>query len=157
NRHDGDLAWMDQTRSKGLLAVDLLGFERPEAAALHAVRELRGGGFGGCNYLIAAPDAAFLIQAPGASRVAAGPLAPGIHAMTNLDADDDADPRIRLVAANLNPADFRDSAVRICRDPRIIVEGAERGTVSSSLIAIGEDVVFEHILGDPRANAYLHF
>src|SRR5262249_34673908 len=82
--------------SKGLLAVELLGFEGPDAAVRFAVRELRGGGFGGCNYLIAGPNAGFLIQAPGASRVSAGPIAPGIHAMTNLDFDDAADPRIRL-------------------------------------------------------------
>ena len=29
NRSDGELAWEDQTRSKGLLAVNLLGFDRP--------------------------------------------------------------------------------------------------------------------------------
>ena len=28
NRSDGELAWEDQTRSKGLLAVDLLSFDR---------------------------------------------------------------------------------------------------------------------------------
>ena len=30
NRHDGELAWEDQTRSRGLLAVNLLGFDDPE-------------------------------------------------------------------------------------------------------------------------------
>ena len=33
NRHDGELAWADQTRSRGLLAVFLLGSDRPEHAA----------------------------------------------------------------------------------------------------------------------------
>src|ERR1700758_2471748 len=32
NRHDGELAWADQVRSRGLLAVALLGFPRPEPA-----------------------------------------------------------------------------------------------------------------------------
>jgi uncharacterized protein with NRDE domain len=33
NRRDGELAWADQVRSRGLLAVELLGVEDPERAA----------------------------------------------------------------------------------------------------------------------------
>src|SRR5262249_28333290 len=53
NRSDGELAYEEQTRSKGLLAVDLLGFRRPEDAVHFASSELASGGFGGCNYLMA--------------------------------------------------------------------------------------------------------
>jgi uncharacterized protein with NRDE domain len=157
NRHDGELAWADQVRSRGLLAVELLGFDRPESAMRFARAELGRGGFGGCNYLIAGPDAAFVVEAPSASRVSVVALPPGIHAMTNLDLDDADDPRIRIVTAKLDPLDFTASARRICRDERIIVPGSERGTVSSSLITIGEQIVFEHILGDPRGRDYERF
>ncbi len=133
NRHDGDLAWEDQTRSKGLLAVNLLGFDQPARASRYARAELVRGGFGGCNYLIAGAEAAFVVQAPGATRVAVTDLTPGIHAMTNLDLDDPQDPRIQLVAANLEPRDFPASAGRICRDDRIVIAGTDRGTVSSSV------------------------
>ena len=78
-------------------------------------------------------------------------------AMTNLDLDDADDPRIRFVAANLEPADFPASAGRICRDDRIVIAGADRGTISSSLIVIGEEIGFEHILGDPRGRDYQRF
>jgi uncharacterized protein with NRDE domain len=157
NRHDGELAWEDQTRSRGLLAVDLLGFDHPERALHFARAELAQGGFGGCNTLIASRETAFVIQAPGAGRISVLELTPGIHAMTNLDLDAAGDPRIRFVAANLDPGDFPASAGRICRDPRIVVPDAERGTISSSLIMIGDEIVFDHILGDPRDRAYDRF
>src|SRR5436190_22346319 len=69
NRSDGELAWEDQTRSRGLLAVELLGFDRPERATRWARAELASGGFGGCNYLIAGRDTAFIVQAPGAEQI----------------------------------------------------------------------------------------
>src|SRR5579883_1234681 len=69
NRSDGELAPERQTRSKGLLAVDLLGFRHPEDAVGFARSELASGGFGGCNYLIAGPSAGFVIEAPAATRI----------------------------------------------------------------------------------------
>lgn len=157
NRSDGALAWEDQTRSRGLLAVALLGFDRAEAAARFARSELATGGFGGCNYLVAGRDSACVIQAPGAGRVAVIELPPGIHAMTNLDIDDRGDPRIRYVKDQLDPADFLASAGRICRDDRIIIAGADRGTIASSLIQIGAGIGLHHIRGDPRGREYEQF
>jgi uncharacterized protein with NRDE domain len=157
NRHDGELAWADQTRSRGLLTVQLLGYQEPEQAARAARFELAQGGYGGCNFLIASPAAAFVVQAPGARRISVTSLEPGIHAMTNLDLDDDADPRIGLVRASLEPADFFSSAARLGRDERILVSGAERGTISSSLILAGDEIVLYHIEGDPRGRDYQEF
>jgi uncharacterized protein with NRDE domain len=157
NRHDGELAWADQTRSRGLLTVLLLDSDRPENAARIARSALTQGGYGGCNFLIAAADAAFIVQAPGSTHVSVAPLDPGIHAMTNLDLDDDDDPRIRLVRTTLQPEHFITSAARLCRDDRIVVAGAERGTVSSSLILAGDEIVLYHIEGDPRGRSYHQF
>jgi uncharacterized protein with NRDE domain len=157
NRRDGELAWADQVRSRGLLAVDLLGFDDPDRAARHARSELTGGGFGGCNYLIANRESAFIVQAPGARRVSSAGLPPGVHAMTNLDLDDAHDPRIRFVLGHLEPRRFAPSARRICRDERIVIAGPERGTVSSSLIAVGRAIRFSHLMGDPRQGAYETF
>jgi uncharacterized protein with NRDE domain len=154
NRRDGELAWIDQIRSRGLLAVSLLGFEHPAEAADFARRELARGGYGGCNYLIASRAAAFVVQAPGARRISTKSLPPGLHCMTNLDLNDDEDRRIRFVRENLDPSQFVASAQRICRDPRMIVDGSDRGTISSSLIKVGVRVEFYHIVGDPRDAAY---
>lgn len=154
NRSDSRLPFEEQTRSKGLLAVDLLDFNDPEEAMRFAQSELTSGGFGGCNYLIAGRDAAFVVEAPGVSSVRIKELSPGIHAMTNLDVDDRNDPRIRIVAAEFDPRDFPASAARLCRDERIVLPGLERGTISSSLIAIGDEILFDHIRGDPRGRDY---
>jgi len=157
NRRDGELPWVEQVRSRGLLAVRLLGRDQPEPAARFALSELARGGYGGCNFLIASPDAAFVVHAAGARRLSLVKLQRGVHAMTNLDLDDDADARVRFVIANLDPADFIASSGRICRDQSIVITGVERGTVSSSLILAGDEVVFYHILGVPSGRDYQEY
>ena len=111
NRHDGELAWADQVRSRGLLAVRLLGDDRPEHAA--RVRSHRAGA--GWIWRLQFPDRRPRMphsscRPPEPARVSVIRLEPGIHAMTNLDLDDDDDPRIRLVRATLEPGDFIASA-----------------------------------------------
>ena len=157
NRHDGELAWADQLRSRGLLAVLLLDSDLAEDAAQVAQSELAQGGYGGCNFLVADADAAFVVQARGPSRISVTSLEPGIHAMTNLDLDDDDDLRVQLVRTTLEPEGFIASAARLCRDPRIVVSGAERGTVSSSLIVAGDEIVLYHIEGNPIGREYQQF
>jgi uncharacterized protein with NRDE domain len=156
NRHDGALAWADQFRSRGLLAVSLLDSQFPDRAIAVAQAELEKGGYGGCNFLVANADAALVVQAPGAQSISVTRLEPGTHAMTNLDLDDD-DPRINLVRATLERADFVASAGRLCRDGRIVVGDDVRGTVSSSLIVAADDIALYHLQGDPRDRAYQRF
>src|SRR5271156_3762552 len=69
NRHDGELAWADQIRSRGLLAVELIGIVQPADAALAARHALAQGGYGGCNFLIANRESAFIVEAPGQARI----------------------------------------------------------------------------------------
>ena len=154
NRNDGELPYAAQTRSKGLLAVDLLGFDDPARAAQYAREQLTGGGFGGCNYLIAGADLALVVQAPGAARVSVTELSLGIHAMTNLDLDDANDARIRVVAENLQLRDFPGSARRICRDDRIVIPGADRGTISSSVLLVDATIALDHVQGVDRHDRY---
>jgi len=157
NRRDGELAFADQIRSRGLLSVALLAFVEPKIALQFAQEELATGGYGGCNYLIATSEAAFVVHAPGAQRVSAKTLPPGVHAMTNLDLNDANDPRVRFVHQNLEPNQFALSAQQICRDERILIRGAERGTVSSSLVKIGKEIHFYHLMGDPSRGEYETF
>jgi uncharacterized protein with NRDE domain len=157
NRRDGELSPSEPLRSRGWLAVELLGFEDPGRAVRHARGDLTRGGYGGVNFLIAGPSAAFVVQAPGPRRITVEGLRPGVHAITNLDLDDGADPRIRIVHEGLEPGQFVASARRICRDERVVIAGADRGTVSSSLIVVGGAIDFYHILGDPAAGEYESF
>lgn len=155
NRRDGVLPWKDQVRSRGLLAIDLLGCESPELAAELARDELVRGGFGGCNYLIASRAAAFVVQAPGKQSVSVERLEPGIHAITNLDLDDPDDIRIGFVRERLDPSNFEASARDLCLDERILIRNPDRGTVSSSLILVGEKVRFQQLLGVPVGDCFL--
>jgi uncharacterized protein with NRDE domain len=154
NRRDGELAWQDQVRSRGLLAVELLGRQLVEEALGHARGELSLGGFGGCDVLIADRRRAAVVHAPGATRVGVVELAPGTHALANLDVDEPNDSRIKLVHKALDSDDFLASAASICRDPGIIIAGTDRGTVSSSLVSIGAEIVLYHVLGDPTGRDY---
>lgn len=157
NRNDGLLPWPQQTRSKGLLAVDLLACRRAGDAARLARDELASGGFGGCNYLLADRETAFVVQAPGSENVEVLTLEPGVHAMTNLDLDDPDDPRVRLVRSRFDPLDFPASAARLCRDDRIIVDEPGRGTIASTLVSVGNSITFDHIRGDPRTHDYTRY
>lgn len=154
NRRDGVLAWADQIHSRGLLAVSLLDFDRPESALRFARSALGDGGYGGSNFLIANRSAAYIIHAPGARQMTEQSLCPGVHAITNLDLDDPSDPRIALVREHLEPNQFVAKAQQLCRDDRIVIDGPARGTVSSSLVLLGSEILFYHVMGDPRAGPY---
>jgi uncharacterized protein with NRDE domain len=154
NRRDGELAWEDQTRSRGVLAVSLLELDDAEKAAWFTRGELESGGFGGCNYLIASGQDAFAVEAPGASRISVERLGPGVHVVTNLGPDD---PRTPIIKSRLEPGRFVPSARAVCRDDRVVVGGGERGTVSSSLILVGDGIRFLHRAGDPRDGDYVEF
>ena len=134
------------------------GFDQPDDAVGWARAELARGGYGGCNFLIASAQAAFVVQAPGASRISVRRLEPGTHAMTNLDVDDPADPRIRFVHANLDPADFLASAARICRDPAIV----DRGSRTRHRFVEPDDSseprsTLHHVMGDPTGRDYQQY
>jgi uncharacterized protein with NRDE domain len=157
NRRDGVLPPEEQVRSRGLLAVALLGRGEPGPAAEFAASQLARGRYGGCNFLVANSRKALVVQAPGADRVSVVELKRGTHAMTNLDLDDKTDPRIQLVQASLQPDDFISSGKCICRDDEIVISGDKRGTVSSSLILAGGEIVLYHVRGDPRRDDYREY
>jgi hypothetical protein len=154
NRSDGELRWEDQTRSRGLLVIALLGLDDPRQAARKGEHALLQGGYGGTNLLIANPESAFVIEAPGARRITTRAIEPGVHAITNLDPDDQNDARISFVRENLDPAHFVSSAQSLCRHEKIIVTRAERVTTSSSLVLVGSEILLHHVQGNPNQDVY---
>jgi uncharacterized protein with NRDE domain len=92
NRHGGQPP-DPARRSRGLLCLELLGYESAAEAAAHVLAE-PAGRYNGFNLLLAdRHEAVAATQARDAApRVV--PLEPGLHVLTNLDVDDPTCPRI---------------------------------------------------------------
>jgi uncharacterized protein with NRDE domain len=153
----------DQPRSRGLLARDLLAFPDAAAAAAHATAELDRGRYAGCNVLCADAGGATVIQAGDWLRVR--PLPPGLHALTNGDVNDEYDPRLGHVLGWLGGRAYRNAddclaALReVCahhapEHPGICFRGPDRGTVSSTLVALRRPPTLLHAQGPPNCTPY---
>ena len=77
--------------------------------------------------------------------------------MTNLDSTTTPTRESNSSRTTLEPANFPASAGRLCRDDRIVVAGADRGTISSSVIVAGDEIALYHIEGDPQGREYQEF
>src|SRR6516162_1537792 len=77
-------------RSRGLLAVDLLGCASSKIAVDSAFRELTKGLYAGCNIVCADREESYVIHAGDWPQVV--PLAPGLHVLTANDVNDSRDP-----------------------------------------------------------------
>lgn len=156
-----------QPRSRGLLTRDLLACPTAGEAVALATRELSSGRYAGCNVLCADHDRAVVLHAGDWLRVA--PLPPGLHVLTNGDVNDDNDARLGYAHWWLNQRDYTTSkeclaALRqLCGQtgpdtPPICLRGADRGTVSSSLIALRAPLAgseYWHAQGPPDTTAHV--
>jgi len=142
--------------SRGLLVRELLGCPDARSAVALATRELGTDRYAGCNLLLADPGNAVVIHAGDWLRVR--PLPPGLHVLTAHDVNDASDRRLGHALWWLEQR--RDKSSRECLaalrelcaqpgngDPPICLRGADRGTVSSALVAL------HPLLGESR---YLH-
>lgn len=137
-------------RSRGLLCLDLLSCDTAEEATARAHAELESGRYAGANFVCADRLTAHVLHAGATLQTVR--LTPGLHLLANGDLDDPRDPRLRLVRERLtaaNPATaeaFLTAAGAVCRlgidDPvalaagcAVVLRGADRGTVSSTLLA----------------------
>jgi hypothetical protein len=154
-----------QPRSRGLLARELLECPSAAKAVEQAVRVLDGGPYAGCNFLIADRERAVVVHAGEWLHV--NPLPPGIHVLTSArDVDDAADPRIEFALGWLNrreygvAADCLSALGQLCGStgiPPICLRSDNRGTVSSSLIALRNPTgpaVYLHAQGSPDRTEY---
>jgi uncharacterized protein with NRDE domain len=143
-------------RSRGLLVRDLLGCRSAAEAVEWATRELDGGRYLGCNVLCADAERAVVLHAGDWLRVQ--PLPPGLHILTNREVNAVSDPRLAYAAWWLSQhsyhraADCLEALRQLCGrtdggGPPICLHGPDRGTVSSSLIALTRP---------PSASVYLH-
>lgn len=156
-----------QPRSRGLLVRELLACSSAQAAVDHAVHALQQHPYAGANFLCADARGAVVIQAGDDLRIVR--LSPGIHVLANGDIDDPNDFRVKYAldwlqrrlydsAANCLSA-LRDLCSQQEPDhPPICFRRKERGTVSSSIIALRcplGNSTYVHAQGSPCQTAYV--
>jgi uncharacterized protein with NRDE domain len=156
-----------QPRSRGLLVREMLTCLSAAVAVDHVFHELRKQPYAGANFLCADASQAVVIHAGDSLRIR--PLPPGIHVLTNGDVDDLNDPRLKYALDWLNrrPYDSAADCVQALRElcgqhepehPPICFRHEERGTVSSSIIALRRaltDSTYLHAQGPPCQTPYV--
>jgi uncharacterized protein with NRDE domain len=157
----------EQPRSRGLLARDLLACPTAADAIALAMRELDTQRYAGCN--VVCGDAERLVVMHGADWLRVRPLPAGIHILTNYDVNAESDPRVAHALAWLVQRRYAVSAdcVKALRElcpqtgdggPAICLHGADRGTVSSSIVVLRPTMarsLFLHAQGPPDLTPYV--
>ena len=156
--------------SRGVLCRRLLGAANAREGGKLAVSELRTGRYAGGNFLLADPDQACVIEAADLLRETW--LQPGLHLLTNTMLNDVNDVRIARVrrefALNqpVTPETWLVAAEKVCSlsadgaEPAICRDGRDRGTVSSTLIALAnirQNSIYRYSDGSPKETAYLDY
>ncbi len=153
-------------RSRGLLAKNLLGLSSAKAAADQAMDELAGKNYGGCNLLCVDQENGYVIHA--GDKVECLTLRPGVHVITARDVNDVTDPRLAFALGWLTGRHFASAkecvaAMReLCSQngdgvPPMVLRGESGGTVSSSIVALRQqlaDSIYLHAQGAPDITPY---
>ena len=153
-------------RSRGLLVRELLGCRSAGAAVEQATRELDQDRYDGCNLLCTDSERAVVLQAGDWLRIR--PLPPGLHVLANDDVNDGTVPRVGHAMWWLHQktystaADCLEALKELCsvsggEAPDVCLHGPERGTVSSSLLALRQPLsesVYLHAQGAPDRTPY---
>jgi hypothetical protein len=159
----------DRSRSRGLLARDLLGCESAAAAVEKAARALDGNDYAGCNVVCADARSAGVIHAGDWLRVR--PLPPGIHVLANGDVNDASDRRVRYALDRLGPGHYGCSQQAVLAleelcaygggdGPAMCLRATDRGTVSSSIVAVRSPLatsVYLHAQGPPDVTPFADY
>lgn len=165
NRQKGNVP--ENPRSRGWLCRELADFASVDNAEAEAMRQLREFPFAGCNVIVLDQKRGFVIEA--GDRIVTKPLEPGLQLIANGNLNAEHDPRIHRVRAELDSAgpntvqDWLAATMKLCGEtgdgaqPPICLVGHDRGTVSSSIIAMTNDSaqsVYRHAAGPPSRTAY---
>jgi uncharacterized protein with NRDE domain len=153
-------------RSRGLLVRDLLACPTAKRAVELATNELNTGHYAGCNVFCGDSERAVIIE--GAEWMRIRPLPPGLHVIANGDINDGSDMRVLHALDWLGQQDY--STANFCvkslkvlcampagEYPPMCLHGDDRGTVSSSIIALRKPLsrsVYLHSQGPPDTTPY---
>ena len=155
-------------RSRGLLCRDLLRANSARHAVDMAMEELTAGKYEGVNFIIADYESGWAVHGNDDPEVVE--LIEGLNIISTHDLNDPRDERQKL-AKRLLTLQTLDSAVKFLAvaskafarppaaegRPGMVVNGKERGTVSSTLIALGKkprDAIFQYANGSPENARY---
>ena len=159
-----------EPRSRGLLCRDLLASRSARAAHEWAIEELHRCDYAGCNLLMIDAADAYVVQQEASAR--SGRLSTGIQIVTARGLNESTDERAVRILEELNGRDPRPKnewigdLQRLCGDhgnstgPPICLHAADRGTISSSIIALPENVNqarWLHAQGPPCRTAFKDF
>jgi uncharacterized protein with NRDE domain len=158
-----------QPRSRGLLVREMLAYPSAAAALEHVLHALHQQPYAGANFLCADASRAVVVHA--GECLCIRPLPPGIHVLTNGDVNDRSDPRLKYALDWLNrraydaAADCVQALRELCTQqgpehPPICFHAGDRGTVSSSIIALGRegtDSAYLHAQGPPCQTPYADY
>jgi hypothetical protein len=156
------------TRSRGVLCRELLKSESAIQARDTAMEEISSGKYDGVNYVCLDAETGWVVH--GGDELEAVELQEGLNILANGDANDSRDERVEL-AHRLLTLQTLDSPVKFLAvaskafarvpavegRPSMILRGKDRGTVSSTLIALGKkprDAIYQYAAGPPDRVKY---
>ena len=150
-------------RSRGLLCRDLLRSASAHDAVHLAMEELSTHKYEGVNFVIADAESGWVVH--GTDDPEATELQEGLSIISNGDVNDPRDERVKLARRLLtlqtldSPVKFLAVASKVFARqpsapgrPSMIIRGSERGTVSSTLLALGKkprDAIYQYAAGAP--------
>lgn len=158
-------------KSRGLLCLELLRANSARHAVDIALEELNSGKYEGVNYVIADAESGWVVHHHDDTEVVK--MEEGLNIIANGDVNDPRDERVKL-ARRLLTLQTLDSPVKFLavaskafargptgpERPSMVMRGKEKGTVSSTLIALGKkprDAIYQFAAGAPDQARYEDF
>jgi hypothetical protein len=158
-------------KSRGLLCLELLRANSARHAVDIALEELTANKYEGVNFIIADAESGWAVHSDDDTEVVR--MEEGLNIIANGDMNDPRDERVKL-ARRLLTLQTLDSPVKFLAvaskafargpagpdRPGMLIRGQEKGTVSSTLIALGKkprDAIYQFAAGSPDQARYEDF
>ena len=159
------------SRSRGSLCRELLKSDSAVQARDVAMEELSSGRYDGANFICVDAESGWVVHS--ADDLNAVEMTEGLNIIANSDLNDTRDERAEMARRLLtlhrldSPVKFLAVASKVFSRPpsppgrpSIVVRGDERGTVSSTLIALGKkprDAIYQYSIGAPDQSRFEDF
>ncbi len=155
-------------RSRGVLCREMLRCDSARGAVDAALEELQSGLYDGANFVCADAESGWVIHVTDDTEVV--PMEDGLNIIGNRDMNDPNDERVAMARRLLtlqtldSPVKFLAVASKVfarspapAGRPSMVVREKDRGTVSSTLLALGakpRDAIYQFAPGAPDQSKY---